>query len=528
MHRAGKTNLSPDDSFVEALLRPEAFNHPAVHIELEETHISWIILTEQYVYKIKKPLVLDFLDFGDIEKRRFYCHEEIRLNKPWAPSLYLDVVPITLDDGQPRFSGSGEVIDYAVRMHRFDEAKRLDKQLEQDLLFVADMRELATTIAARHSGALVVACEQRDRYIALAREFMLDNLAALDGFVDAAKLASLKDWTCQELQRTEPLLAQRFDDGFVRDCHGDLHLANLVRLPDGIATFDCIEFNTDFRQIDVMCDIAFLLMDLVEKKRHDLAAHFLNRYLETTGDYDGVTVLSLFFVYRCLVRAKVAAIRSREREDATERAADIEEVGSYCDMATRQIADRVPVLVIMHGLSGSGKTFVSNQLMAALPAIRVRSDVERKRVFGIDELKSSHSPVGQGIYTNEANDSVYARLFAVAASVLRAGHNVILDAAFLQRDIRSRAFDIARDCNCPSVIVDINVPERVLKKRIMDRGHARQDVSEAGLDVLRHQMATMEALTPEERSLTVDCDNSEVFDVRKIAPLILARRSYQE
>jgi predicted kinase len=123
---------------------------------------------------------------------------------------------------------------------------------------------------------------------------------------------------------------------------------------------------------------------------------------------------------------------------------------------------------------------------------------------------------------------VYARLFAVAASVLRSGHNVILDAAFLQRDIRSRAFDIARDCNCPSVIVDINVPERVLKKRIMDRGHARQDVSEAGLDVLRHQMATMEALTPEERSLTVDCDNSEVFDVRKIAPLILARRSSQE
>ena len=523
MHRAGQAELPLDDKFVDALLRPQAFAHPVTRIDLEETHISWVILTDNFVYKIKKPVVLDFLDFGDLEKRKFYCHEEIRLNKPWAPGLYLDVVPITLDEGQPRFSGSGEVIDYAVRMSRFDTLMRLDKQLEQDLLTVDDLRELATTIATRHSGASVVPPEQRDRYIALAREFMWDNFAALEGFGDAAKLAALKNWTDRELRRTGPILGQRFDDGFVRDCHGDLHLANLVRLPEGIATFDCIEFNTDFRHIDVMCDIAFLIMDLVERQRRDLAAHFLNRYLETTGDYDGVTVLSLFFVYRCLVRAKVAVIRSQERDDNNERAADIEEADAYCDMAIRQIASRVPVLVIMHGLSGSGKTFVSGQLMAALPAIRVRSDVERKRMFEIDELGSSHSPVGQGIYTKDANDAVYARLFAVAASVLDSGHNVILDAAFLQMGVRSRALNIARDRDCLSVIVDISVPEPVLRRRIIDRERASTNVSEAGLDVLDHQIATMERLSVEERPFVVECDNSVSCDVTMLASLILAR-----
>ena len=286
----------------------------------------------------------------------------------------------------------------------------------------------------------------------------------------------------------------------MRNCHGDLHLANIVRLPDGIATFDCIEFNADFRQIDVMCDVAFLVMDLVERKRHDLAAHFLNRYLEATGDYDGVAVLSLYFVYRCLVRAKVAVIRSGEREDNGARDADIEEAASYSDMAIRQIADRNPVLVIMHGLSGSGKTFVSNQLMAALPAIRVRSDVERKRMFGLDEHASSHSPVGQGIYTKDANDAVYTRLYAVANTVLSSGRNVILDAAFLRQAERATAFHVAQDCGCSAVIVDVQAPEKILRDRLRDRDRDKQNVSEAGAE--RPESSTGDAGEP-------DCPRNE-------------------
>jgi aminoglycoside phosphotransferase family enzyme/predicted kinase len=524
MHRAGKPGISLDTTLIDSLMRPQAFNHPVTRVDLLETHISWLILTDTIVYKIKKPITLDFLDFGDPEKRKFFCHEEIRLNKPWAPTLYLDVVTITLDDGQPRFSGDGEVIDYAVRMRRFRAEMRLDKQLEAGLLTIGDMRELATAIATRHSGAMAVPTGQRKRVIALTAEFMRDNFVALEGFVDSATLASLKEWTDRELRNRESLLARRFDDGFVRDCHGDLHLANLVRLANGIATFDCIEFNPDFRQIDVMCDIAFLVMDLVEKKRHDLAAHFLNRYLEATGDYGGVTVMSLFFVYRCLVRAKVAAIRSQARKDAAAREDDMEEVRSYCDMAMRQSAARVPALVIMHGLSGSGKTFVSGQLMAALPAIRVRSDIERKRIFNIEENASSESPVGQGIYTRDANDAVYERLYAIAKVALASGHNVILDAAFLLQAERAAALRVAHAFGCPAVIVDVTATEQVLRDRIRERERTKKDASEAGFEVLNHQLATMEKLTHVERSVSVMCDNSRSIDVHAVVDLIQAKR----
>jgi aminoglycoside phosphotransferase family enzyme/predicted kinase len=512
MHRSKHAGLSFDTKLIEALMRPQAFSHPVIRIELEETHISWLILTENFVYKIKKPVVFDFLDFSDLEKRKFYCEEEIRLNKPWAPDLYLDVVPVTLQGGEPHFGGNGQAIEYAVRMLRFDEVMQLDRQLETGRLTVTDMRELATTIAARHAGASVVAQEQRTRVIALTSEFMWDNFEALAGYIDSTKLDLLKDWTGRELRKSKSSLLQRFDDGFVRDCHGDLHLANLVRLPDGIATFDCIEFNTDFRQIDVICDIAFLIMDLVERQRHDLAAHFLNRYLEVTGDYGGVGVLNLYFVYRCLVRAKVAVLRSQERA-VTVASEDLEEAESYCDMAIRQIADRTPVLIIMHGLSGSGKTFVSGEIMAALPAVRVRSDIERKRMFGIAEQASSDSPVGRGIYTAQASEAVYRRLIDVAKSILASGHNVILDAAFLRQAERAAALSVARDCGCAAVIADVAAPESLLRERIRDRALKNPDASEAGMEVLDHQLATKENLTSAEQALLVECDNSGLFDV---------------
>lgn len=507
-------------SLIDSLMRPDAFNHPVTDVELIETHISWLILTDSYAYKIKKPIVLDFLNFGDLERRRFYCEEEIRLNQPWAPSIYVDVVPITRDNGQAHFGGQGEAVEYAVRMRRFANELRLDRQLEKGFLSVADMKELASKIAERHTKASVVAHDRREKVNALTKEFMWDNFKALDGFVDSAMLDSLKDWTEEELRTVGPLLLQRFDDGFVRDCHGDLHLANLVRLPEGITTFDCIEFNTDFRHIDVMCDVAFLIMDLVERKRHDLAAHFLNRYLEATGDYGGVAVLSLFFVYRCLVRAKVAVIRSQERENVSARDDDIEEAGSYCSMAMRQARGRVPVLVIMYGLSGSGKSFVAGQLMAALPAIRVRSDIERKRMFAFRETEASGSAVGKGIYTGQVSSDVYRLLFDAARGILDAGHNAILDATFLRESDRAAAFAVADQCNCPAVIIQVTATEEVMRKRIGRRLEDSTDASEANLDVLEHQFEIAEVLSPAERAKANVCDNTESVDIDLIVKWI--------
>lgn len=500
-------------------MRPGAFEHAATDIELIETHISWVILAGDYVYKIKKPVKLDFLDFSDLENRKFYCEEEVRLNRSWAPDIYLDVVPITCEDGRARIGGKGAPIEYAVRMCRFDQDGLLNRELERGTLTVEDMDELGAHVAERHLAAQVVDVSQRERFLGLTKEFIRDNFTALEGAGECGDLGDVRDWTEQELQKLGAKIRQRFDDGFVRNCHGDLHLRNLVRLPTGITAFDCIEFDEDLRHIDVFCDIAFLLIDLVARRRHDLAAHFLNRYLERTGDYGGMSVFSLYFVYRCLVRAKVAAIRSEERTDRNEADADRAEMRHYCDMARRQIASRVPVLLIMSGMSGSGKTWVSTELMSAMPAIRVRSDIERKRMFGLEETEVSSSGVAQGIYTAEAGRRVYERLFDVTRSILAAGHNVILDAAFLNRADRASAAGIARDCGCMAVIAAVCAPPDVMRQRIVDRARRADAVSEAGQEVLDHQLANAEPVNEQDAAPVVRIENVGEID----APAIAAR-----
>ena len=504
MHNAGAKVLPIDASLVEALLRPDAFPHPATDIELMETHISWVILAGNYAYKIKKPVVLDFLDFGTLSKRRHYCEEELRLNRPWAPELYLDVVAITGSNAEPVIGGEGEALEYAVRMLRFDQDLRLDRQLAAGLLTVGDMKELGQNIAARHAAAERPDTADRERLTKQAIHYFWENFDHLGDIIDKEDFDFLHTWMASELDKHEATLLQRFDDGFVCDCHGDLHLGNLVRLPSGITTFDCIEFNSDLRYTDVFADVGFLTMDLTEKGHSDLAAHFLNRYLERSGDYDGAVLLDLYFVYRCLVRAKVAAIRCRERDSEAERSADTRDAQEYSAMARRQATSGRPVLVVMCGLSGSGKTWLSERLMAALPAIRVRSDIERKRLFGIDETAGSGSGIGTGIYSPEASAETYGRLFTLADGLLKARHHVILDAAFLRKQQRESARDVATAAGCEAVLVYAEAPLGVLRSRIEKRATRKDEASEADLAVLEHQLGTAGDPLAEDADLVVD------------------------
>lgn len=526
MHGTAITPPDIDTSLVDGLLRPGAYPHAATAPELLETHISWVILAGEFVYKIKKPLALDFLDFSTLDRRRHYCEEELRLNRPWAPAIYLDVVSITLDDGAPRIGGTGPPVEYALRMRRFDQDLRLDRQLEQGRLSINDMKELGQVIASRHAAASQVATDRREHYLSVTTRFIWDNFAAIEGAIDRALVEPLRDWTRTELERQGARLAARFDTGFVRDCHGDLHLANLVRLEDGIATFDCIEFDEDLRTIDVMCDVAFLVMDLVEHGRRDLAAHFLNRYLESGGDYDGVTLLDLFFVYRCLVRAKVAVIRARERHDAKHRDADLAEARRYCEMARRQTEKGDPILVVMTGLSGSGKTWVSGQLMAELPAIRLRSDIERRRLFGLTETEQSESGVATGIYSAEAGEKVYAHLAEIASLLLTNHHSVILDAACLRESERRLALGVAASSACAGVIVSVEAPESVMRNRIVSRRERGADASEADLAVLEFQLKNAEALTSSEKERALVVTNQGPLDPDELVARVraLARR----
>lgn len=500
---------------IERLLSPDAYSHPVADIELIETHISWVILTGEFVYKIKKPLSLGFLDFRTLEQRRHYCEEEIRLNKPWAPRIYLDVVPITVSDSAVRVGGDGTAVEYAVRMRSFEQAMRLDAQLDSGNLSSADMYELAEMLATRHRGAPVVAAEHRETTVIRAIDLIRENFGPLAEVIDRSTWEQLHRWTLEQIERLEPFFRQRFDDGFFRDCHGDLHLGNLVRLPEGITTFDCIEFSDELRHIDVMADIAFLIMDLAYRGDRRLAYIFLNRYLEIGGDYSGMRMLNLYYTYRCLVRAKISVIRSQEVTDPGERRKEIEVARRYCELARLATVGRQPVLMAMCGLSGSGKTWVSEQLMSALPAIRVRSDIERKRKFGIGELDSSESGVASGIYERSATAAVYAQLYTAAGTLLSARHDVILDASFLSRSQREAARDTARRCGAAYVQIELVADEALLRERVRRRLEERGDVSEADTSVLDYQLRTAEPPTEAEFAWTVRCrsDDCKVADL---------------
>jgi hypothetical protein len=311
-------------------------------------------------------------------------------------------------------------------------------------------------------------------------------------------------------------LRDRCEKGFYRECHGDLHLGNIVRLPVGIRAFDCIEFSAELRNIDVVADYAFLVMDLCARGSTDLAHVFLNRYLEISGDYDGLSLLPLYIVYRSLVRAKVAAIRRRERAAGEPAEEDRQIIEHYFALAQSFSVRRPPTLILMTGVSGSGKTWISTRLLAALPAVRLRSDLERKRLSGLDETADSHSGIACGMYSRDIGDMVYHRMSDCAAPILRAGFDVILDAAFLDAEQRELARQVAVACGARFVVVMIVASKPVIRQRLRQRAAAGTDASEADQDVLEYQLGEAEPLTAAELRSTVTVNSDAEFDVASV------------
>ena len=474
------------EKLVAALLDQSNWPHPVTDLRCCETHISWVILAGEYAYKIKKPVRLEFLDFSTLALRRHWCEEELRLNRRWAPELYLDVVAITGSPAAPRVGGDGEPIEYAVRMRRFDQSALLSEQLANGELDAHDMTDLAEMLADRHARAPANR-EERFGGLAAIRKPMAENFVYLEPWLETGELRRFERWTDDELDRHRAFIDARRRDGFVRECHGDLHLRNLVRLDDGIVAFDCIEFSDELRMLDVVSDTSFVAMDLVAEGRGDLAWIFLNRYLERSGDYAGMRLYGLYFVYHCLIRAKVAAIRASERRQDNEREQDLETMRHYCDVASGWIRESNPALIVMHGLSGSGKTWLSTQLLAALGAVRIRSDVERKRLYGLAERASTNSAPGKGLYGTERSRATYQRLLDIAAGLLAAGQRVILDAAFLDAAERERARTLAGSLGVPYALVAVEAPYKTMRSRLVARQAAGSDASEGDTDVLDWQ-----------------------------------------
>lgn len=473
-------------------------------VELIETHLSWVLLAPAYAYKLKKPVRLPFVDFSTVQARKHFCEEELRLNRRFAPSIYLDVVPVRGPRKAPRLGGApnGDAIDHVIRMRRFSQSSLLRNLLASGGFEATWLDGLAQRLAEWHAASPMSPSSgwgSPPRIVRSAAEL----LASLQAKRNDPCHAALRAWLETQATLLSSAWTARQVGGFIRECHGDLHMGNVALIDGELVPFDCIEFDPGLRWIDVMSDVAFLTMDLKAHGRADLAFRFLDGWLQRSGDHAGLQVLPFYETYRALVRAMTSGLSPSFTQGP-----------DYLACAARWIRPRQDAarLLITHGLSGSGKSTLAAQLLRTAGAIRIRSDVERKRLFGLNPLDSS-TELGIDIYTEEATRTTFDSLRHRAREALRAGYPVIVDAAFLQRQERRQFQALAAELQVPFSILDCTAHPDTLRQRVTTRAATRADASEADAQVLARQLATRQCLEADEQAFTIHAPTDAPVDI---------------
>jgi aminoglycoside phosphotransferase family enzyme/predicted kinase len=507
-------DLLRQQRLVDALCAPRYFPHQS---KIEETHISWVLLTGHDAYKIKKSVDLGFLDFSTLEKRRFFFSEELCLNRRLAPELYLDVVAISGTPEQPVL-GAEPAIEYAVHMRRFSQTCLMDRMLAHGLVTPAHIDRLAAIIAEFHAALPPAAADSPHCAIASIQDAALQNFAHLPQLLsepdDLATMEELRKAIALEFAACEPLFRQRAAAGYVRECHGDLHLGNIVLLDDIPIPFDGIEFSAALRWIDVISEISFTVMDLLRRSRPQLAWRLLNAYLEITGDYSAIGVLRFYLGYRAMVRAKIAAIRAGQRGVARIKK-ELKSCRSYLRLAGNCLTRHRAALIITQGLPGCGKSAFAQIALEMLGAIRIRSDGERKRLFGLAPLADSKLQIGVDIYSEDATRRTYARLQELARAIIAAGFPVIVDAAFVLQAEREIFRSLAQELAVPFVIASLQTDAAVMAQRLKQRSSRGNDASEADVSVMQKLQVVQELLSDQELSAAVTfTNNGDIEELR--------------
>lgn len=502
------------------MLSPQAWPGDAgAGVELVETHISWVFLVGGFAYKVKKPVKLDFLDFSTPALRRHFCEEELRLNRRFAPQIYLGLSRIVATADGLAVDRPGEVVEHAVRMHRFDRREELDALLARDAVTPVELGRFGRELAASHAASPPAGPAQSWATPERTLEACRENFAELHRLPDDARqrrVAQLEAWTEARFRSLAPLLSKRRAAGRYRECHGDLHCANVVRYGGRLCAFDALEFDPGLHWIDVASDLAFLSMDLRARGHPELAASLLDGWLTTSGDFGALGPLRFYEVYRALVRAKVASIRLSQSPAGG--AGREQELDRYLSAAEQTAARPSPRLVAMAGVSGSGKSWLAARLLAPLDAVRVRSDVERKRLCGLVADADSEGD----IYTPEITRQTYARLGELAAAALQDGFSVIVDAANLRRDERQALRGVAAAAGVPFHLLWLSASPAQLDARIRDRAAAGGDPSEADGSVMARQLQFAEPPGADERGDATIIDSGEPVDVAALVARIAA------
>ncbi len=498
--------VQAQSALVEWLSTPAAFpDHPA-NVEIAETHISWVFLTPDFVYKLKKPVRFDFLDFSTLEQRKAACEEELRLNQRMAPGVYLRVLAVSRTPaGSFTWGGGGRVVDWLVHMRRLPAERMLDDLVRRVALEDADLDRLAETLARFYAqaGATTIApadyvAAYASRVAATARE-----LADPRHGLDAVQVERVNSAQQRYLALAADIVGARAAAGRVIEGHGDLRPEHIC-LVDPPAIFDCIEFNAAFRRIDVIDELSFLAMECDQLGRPDVGREILARYRAESGDEAPEELVNFYKAYRASVRAKVAALRAAEHAGA-ESARDRREAATYLALADRYVAELPrPPLVVVRGISGSGKSTLAAQLAERLGARLLRTDEVRK------ELGSAANHAER--YRPEARAAVYDVLFARAADLLAQGLMVLLDGTFLEQALRRRACETAEAAGVRCVQLHCVVAAETAQQRIARRQAQGTDASEATPALVLQQLAANEPEEPAFPAVEISTERASACD----------------
>jgi aminoglycoside phosphotransferase family enzyme/predicted kinase len=505
-----ETNL-PD--LIEQMLKPGFYSHPVTEpIQLIQTHVSYVLLTGDYAYKLKKPVNFGFLDYSTLEKRQHFCQQEFRLNERGAGELYLEVLPVTLEGEKYHLGGTGEAVEYALKMRQFPQEALFSELFTQNKLNETHLEELGRVVAEYHAQA------QTNDHIRSFGEVSQVRLAIDQNYEQTLKyigapqtqerFAQTKAYTDNFFDQRPELFASRIVNNYIRECHGDLHLRNIARWQDKIMLFDCIEFNEAFRFVDVMYDVAFTVMDIEAKGRKDLGNAFLNTYAEQTGDWEGLQVLPLYLSRQAYVRAKVTSfllddpnVPTSVKEEAGKTAS------AYYYQAWDYTIPKQGKVILMSGLSGSGKSTTARYLARKLGAVHLRSDAVRKHLAGIPLLERG----GDEIYTPEMTQKTYDRLLRLGISLANQGWCIILDAKYDRQHLRQEVITQTQQNQLPLQIIHCTAPIEVLQERLVNR---TGDIADATADLLVSQIKQAEPLTNQEQPYLTILDTTQSLDAQ--------------
>jgi aminoglycoside phosphotransferase family enzyme/predicted kinase len=500
--------MSTLPEIAQALLNPDIYPEPTKTVRLEQTQMSFVFITDKYVYKTKKAVNLGYLDYSTLEQRKFFCDKEVELNKRLSPDTYLGVVPITRKDGGYALGGDGKIVEYAVKMKILPFDRMLDALLKENSVTDDMMPRVAKKMADFHSRADTGGVIDDFGKIELINHNNEENLSQMAPYIGRTLTGlehrKIADFTRGFIKENSALLEKRIKENHIRDCHGDLHAAHIC-FEDGLIIYDCIEFNDRFRYSDVASEVAFLAMDLDHNGRADLARSFVNSYIEYSGDTDIKKLLDFYKCYRACVRGKVACFKLDDPYVSEQHKKEAHyNAESYFDLACAY-TNPTPTLFITTGLTGCGKSAVAAELAKRLGLVLLSSDITRKKLANIPQNEHCYGDINSGIYSADFSAQTYRALFDEAAKILAEGGPVIIDATFIRSADRKEAKKLAEDAGARFFIIECTLDEETAHKRL-DNRLSECTASDGRWEVYQAQKKNMEPVVeiPSQSHIKVD------------------------